>query len=100
VNRADMIGLSAAPRLPGSLPLEAALRNCRRILRQASGEAAVALSKVQSVDQRMRLECGVGFRQLRDVPSHSSGAAMCANNGHPSGERGRSPALIQKSKSQ
>ena len=23
------------------------------------------LSKVQSVDQRMRLECGVGFRQLR-----------------------------------
>ena len=49
----------------GSLPLEAALRNCRDILRQASGGAAVALSKVQSVDQRMRLECGVGFRQLR-----------------------------------
>src|SRR4029077_5779250 len=24
-----------------------------------------ALSKVQSVDQRMRLKCGVGFRQLR-----------------------------------
>jgi hypothetical protein len=24
-----------------------------------------ALSKVQSVDQRMRLECGVGFHQLR-----------------------------------
>jgi uncharacterized NAD(P)/FAD-binding protein YdhS len=23
------------------------------------------LSKVQSVDQRMRLECGIGFRQLR-----------------------------------
>ena len=29
------------------------------------GGAAVALSKVQSVDQRMRLECGLGFRQLR-----------------------------------
>ena len=42
-----------------------AVRNCRRILRQASGGAAVALSKVQSVDHRMRLECGVGFRQLR-----------------------------------
>ena len=26
---------------------------------------AVALSKVQSVDQQMRLECGVDFRQLR-----------------------------------
>jgi hypothetical protein len=26
---------------------------------------AMVLSKVQSVDQRMRLECGVGFRQLR-----------------------------------
>ena len=24
-----------------------------------------SLTKVQSVDQRMRLECGVGFRQLR-----------------------------------
>ena len=32
---------------------------------KASGGATVALSKVQSVDQRMRLECGVGFRQLR-----------------------------------
>ena len=31
---------------------------------KASGGAVVALSKVQSVDQRMRLECGVGFRQL------------------------------------
>ena len=34
------------------------------------------LCKVQSVDQRMRLEFGVGFRQLRDVPSHTSGADM------------------------
>ena len=25
----------------------------------------MVLCKVQSVDQRMRLECGVGFRQLR-----------------------------------
>ena len=39
------------------------------------------LSKVQSVDQRMRLECGVGFRQ-RDVPSHTSGAAMCHTSGY------------------
>jgi hypothetical protein len=29
------------------------------------GPTALGLSKVQSVDQRMRLECGVGFRQLR-----------------------------------
>ena len=34
-----------------------------------------------------------------DVPSHMSGTAMCANNGHPSGERGRSPALIQDNSS-
>ena len=34
------------------------------------------LSKVQSVDQRMRLECGVGFRQLRTCVA-PSGAAMC-----------------------
>ena len=46
INRADTIGLSAAamekiasPRdYPGSLPLEAALRNCRRTLR--SGKRA------------------------------------------------------------
>ena len=25
----------------------------------------------------MRRECGVGFRQLRTCPSHTSGAAMC-----------------------
>ena len=31
------------------------------------------LSKVQSVDQRMYLECGAGFRQLR---TGTSGAAM------------------------
>ena len=30
----------------------------------------MALSKVQSVDQRMRLECGVGFRQLRRREQH------------------------------
>jgi hypothetical protein len=44
INRADTIGLSAATReeiasprdYPGSLPLEAALRNCRRVFRQAS----------------------------------------------------------------
>ena len=36
----------------------------------------MALSKVQSVDQRMRLECGVGFRQLRTCRSfdHPFGA--------------------------
>ena len=33
-------------------------------------------SKVQSVDQRMRLECGVGFRQLLTCLAHMSAAAM------------------------
>ncbi len=39
------------------------------LVRQVLGAIAqfekATLSKVQSVDQRMRLECGVGFRQLR-----------------------------------
>jgi hypothetical protein len=38
----------------------------------------ICLSKVQSVDQQIRLECGVGFRQTADVPSHSSGE-LCAD---------------------
>ena len=36
----------------------------------------VHLSKVQSADQRMRVECGVGFRQLRRAVAHVR-AAMC-----------------------
>ena len=32
---------------------------------EALNRLAALLSKVQSVDQRMRLKCGVGFRQLR-----------------------------------
>jgi hypothetical protein len=34
----------------------------------------VAVSKVQSVDQRMRLKCGVGFRQLRSAVAHVRGS--------------------------
>lgn len=37
-------------------------------------DGRLSLTKVQSVDQRMRLECGVGFPA--DVPSHTSRAAM------------------------
>ena len=36
----------------------------------------VHLSKVQSADQRMRVECGVGFAQLRRAVAHVR-AAMC-----------------------
>ena len=39
------------------------------------------LSKVQSVDQRMRLECGVGFRQLRTCRRTRPGQ-LCFMNGH------------------
>ena len=75
-------GRNSKPRdYPGSLPLEATLRNCRRILRQSSGGAAVALGKVQSVDQRMRLECGVGFRQLRTCRRTRPGE-LCATRRH------------------
>ena len=38
------------------------------------------LSKVQSVDQRMRLEFGVGFRQLRTCRRPLPGQ-LCANKG-------------------
>ena len=37
------------------------------------------LSKVQSVDQRMRLECGVGFRQLRTCRRTRPGQ-LCAKS--------------------
>ena len=37
------------------------------------------LSKVQSVDQRMRLECGVGFRQLRTCRRTRPGQ-LCARS--------------------
>jgi hypothetical protein len=57
-----------------------ALRNCRRILRQTSGGAAVALSKVQSVDQRMH-QCGVGFRQLRTCRRTRPGQ-LCVRSRH------------------
>jgi hypothetical protein len=36
------------------------------------------LSKIQSVDQRMRLECNVGFRQLRTCVRTRPGQ-LCAN---------------------
>ena len=38
------------------------------------------LSKVQSVDQRMRPECGVGFRQLRTCRRTRPGQ-LCATSG-------------------
>ena len=46
----------------------------RQLGRQRLGEAAVALSKVQSVDQRMRLECRCRLSSTADVPSHTFGA--------------------------
>ena len=40
------------------------------------------LSKVQSVDQRMRLECGVGFRQLRTCRRTRPGRLCARISGH------------------
>jgi hypothetical protein len=45
----------------------------------------VALSKVQSVDQRMRLECGVGFRQLRMCRRTRPGQLCATNGSRPTG---------------
>ena len=39
--------------------------------------SSVDLSKVQSVDQRMRLGMRCRLSPTADVPSHTSGAAMC-----------------------
>ena len=46
------------------------------------------LTKVQSVDQRMRLACGVGFRQLRTCRRTRPGqlcakARLVCRKGHP-----------------
>src|SRR6185312_14065992 len=40
-------------------------------------EWRVALTKVQSVDQRMRLGMRCRLSPIADVPSHTSGAGMC-----------------------
>jgi len=37
----------------------------------------VRLSKLQSVDQRMRLGMRCRLSPIADVPSHTSGAGMC-----------------------
>ena len=39
---------------------------------------AAVLSKIQSVDQRMRMRCRLS--PTADVPSHTSGAAVCRHN--------------------
>jgi hypothetical protein len=46
-----------------------------------TGLRTAGLSKVQSVDQRMRLECGVGFRQLRTCRRTRPGQ-LCAISRH------------------
>ena len=58
----------------GRTILRAATRPACRVARRYP-----RLSKVQSVDQRMRLECGVGFRQLRTCRRIRPGqlCAMC-----------------------
>ena len=43
----------------------------------AAGPIDMRLSKVQSVDQRMRLGMRCRLSPTADVPSHTSGAAMC-----------------------
>ena len=50
--------------------------------------AGVGLSKVQSVDQRMRLECGVGFRQLRTCRRTRPGQLGAARVRHQTAVRG------------
>ena len=55
--------------------------NGQRTFRGGSGRIRCPrLSKVQSVDRRMRLECGVGFRQLRTCRRIRPGQ-LCANTG-------------------
>ena len=46
--------------------------------RDGSAGERYSAYKVQSVDQRMRLECGVGFRQLRTCRRTRPGQ-LCAN---------------------
>ena len=70
---------------------------------QARGGAAnrmgdlggAGLSKVQSVDQRMRLECGVGFRQLRTCRRTRPGQ-LCAKRRHRARHDGSNAAGLTK----
>jgi hypothetical protein len=50
------------------------------VLEHAGVLGDAEISKVQSVDQRMRLECGVGFRQLRTCRRTRPGQ-LCATSG-------------------
>ena len=54
--------------------------SARRKIEAELTKSRWGLSKVQSVDQRMRLECGVGFRQLRTCRRARPGQ-LCANSG-------------------
>jgi hypothetical protein len=47
--------------------------NLRKTIAIVPNEHPRGLSKVQSVDQRMRLECGVGFRQPQTCVAHVRG---------------------------
>jgi hypothetical protein len=55
--------------------------------------SAGRLSKVQSVDQQMRLECGVGFRQLRTCRRTCPGQ-LCANKRHRSRMAAQSAEIV------
>ena len=66
--------------IPATSMREARLDAMRYRWRQLN--SSVDLSKVQSVDQRMRLECGVGFRQLRTCRRTRPGQ-LCTKLGHP-----------------
>jgi hypothetical protein len=66
------------------LNLDRVARQERDRRRRGPGFArCIELSKVQSVDQRMRLECGVGFRQLRTC-RRIRPRQVCARLGHRS----------------
>ena len=58
-----------------------------------AASARAGLSKVQSVDQRMRLECGVGFRQLRTCRRIRPGQ-LCARKRHSSPSHRREPEVV------
>ena len=61
--------------IPATSMKEARLDAMRYRWRQLN--SSVDLSKVQSVDQRMRLGTRCRLSPTADVPSHTSGAAMC-----------------------
>ena len=73
--RAGFLGIHGHRMTESRAPIGS--NDCQTELLPDETLCSVLLSKVQSVDQRMRLGMRCRLSPTADVPSHTSGAAMC-----------------------